>query len=77
MDICTVAPIAQLVKGRLADAGGLRFESLAGRVTGKSTPSIWRDKHPAIKGLQPPEHQAGKFHPDHKLTPPGSKTAKM
>ena len=29
-----VAPIAQLVKGRLSDAGGPRFESQAGRVTG-------------------------------------------
>ena len=33
-----VVPIAQLAKGRLSDAGGLRFESQAGRVTGKSTP---------------------------------------
>ena len=51
-----MAPIAQLVKGRLSDAGGLRFESQAGRVTGTSIPSLWRDKHPAIKGLRPPEH---------------------
>ena len=29
-----VAPIAQLVKGRLSDAGGLRFESQAGRIMG-------------------------------------------
>ena len=68
-----VASIAQLVKGRLSDAGGLRFESQAGQLTGKSTPSLWRDKHPAIKGLRPPEHHAGKFHLDHKKTPP-SKT---
>ena len=45
-----VAPIAQFVKGRLSDAGGPRFESQAGRVTSKSTPSQWRGKHPAIKG---------------------------
>ena len=32
-----VAPIAQLVKGRLSDAGGPRFESQTGRVRGKST----------------------------------------
>ena len=51
-----VAPIAQLVKGRLPDAGGLRFESQAGRVTGEPTPSLQRDTHPAIKGLRPPEH---------------------
>ena len=42
------------LKSRLSDAGGLRFESQAGRVTGKSTPSLWRDEHPAIKGLRPP-----------------------
>ena len=62
----TVAPIAQLVKGRLLDAGGLRFESQAGRVTGKSIPSLWRETHPAIKGLRPPEHHVGQFHPDQK-----------
>ena len=28
------------------------------RVKGKSIPSLWRDKHPAIKGLRPPEHYA-------------------
>ena len=54
-----VAPIAQLVKGRLSDAGGLRFESQAGWVTSKSIPSHWRDKHPAVKSLRPPEHHAG------------------
>ena len=64
-----VAPRAQLVEDRLSDAGGLRFESQAGRVTGKAIPSLWREKHPAIKGLRPPEHHAGKFHPDHKKTP--------
>ena len=41
-----------MVKGRLSDAGGLRLESQAGRVTGKSTPSAWRDQDPSIKGLQ-------------------------
>ena len=30
-----------------------------GRVTGKSIPSLWRDKHPAINGVRPPEHYAG------------------
>ena len=59
-----VAPIARLVKGRPSDAGGLRFKSQAARVTGKSTPSLWRDKHPANKGLRPLEHHAGQFHPD-------------
>ena len=34
------------------------------------SPSLWRDNHPAIKGLPPPEHHAGKFHLDHKKTPP-------
>ena len=47
-----VAPMAQLVKVRLSDAGGPRFESQTGRVTGESTTSLWRDKHPANKGLQ-------------------------
>ena len=46
-------------KERISDAGGLRFESQTGRVRGKSIPSLWRDKHPAIKGLRPPEHHAG------------------
>ena len=27
--------------------------------------SLWRDDHPAIKGLRPPEHHAGKFRQDH------------
>ena len=35
-----------------SDAGGLGFESQTGRVRGKSTPSLWRNKHPAIKGLR-------------------------
>ena len=53
--------IAQLVKGRLSDEGGLRFESQAGRVKGKSIPSLWRDEHPAMKGRRPPEHCTGHF----------------
>ena len=69
-----VAPIAQVVKVRISDAGGLRFESQAGRVTGKSIPSLWREKHPAIKGPRPPEHPAGKFHLDHINTPPSQNT---
>ena len=36
-----------------------RFESQTWRVTGKSIPNLWRDKHPAIKGLRPPEHHTG------------------
>ena len=56
--------IALLPKDRLSDAGGLGFESQTGWVTGKFTPSLWRDQHPAIKGLRPPEHHAGQFHPD-------------
>ena len=53
-------------RGRLSDAGGPRFESQAGWVTGKSIPILWRDKRPAVKGLWPSEHHAGKFHPDQK-----------
>ena len=45
-----VSPVA---KDRFSDAGGLGFESHAGRVTGESTPSLWMDKRPAIKGLLP------------------------
>ena len=59
MSACRVAPIAQLAKDRLSDTGGLGFKSQTGRVTGKSTPSLWRDKRLAIKGLRPPEHHAG------------------
>ena len=68
-----VAPIAQSVKGRISDAGGPRFESQTGRVTGKSIPSLWTDKHHANKGLRPPEHHTGKFHPDNKKTSPSQK----
>ena len=64
-DSCTHSSVAKV---RLSDAGGPRFESQAGWVTGKSTPSPWRDKHPAIKGLRPPEQHAGQLHPDHKKT---------
>ena len=61
-----VAPTARSVKDRLSGAGGPRFESQAGRVAGKPTPSLWRDKQPAIKGHWPPEHHTGQFHPDQK-----------
>ena len=44
---------------RLSDARGPRFEFLTVRIRGKSTPSLRRDKHPAIKGFRPPEHFAG------------------
>ena len=63
------APIARLAKGRLSAAGGPRFESQTGRVMGKPLPSLWRDKHPAIKGLQPPEQHAGHSNRT-KQTPP-------
>ena len=49
-----------------SDAVGLGFESQTGRVRGKSIISLPRDKHPAIKGLRPPEHHAGQFQPDQK-----------
>ena len=39
------APIAQLIKGRLSDAGGLRFESQAGRVTTYRFLRVKRRKH--------------------------------
>jgi hypothetical protein len=44
-----------VLKDRLSDAGG------------RPTPSHWRERHPAIKGLRPPEHQAGRFHPDQEV----------
>ena len=43
----------------LSDAGGLRFESQPGWVTGKTTPRLWRDERPAIKGLRLPGRHAG------------------
>ena len=76
-----VAPIAQLVQGRLSDEGGLRFESQTGQVRGKSIPSLWMDRHSAIMGLQPPRAPRRAFHPEPQ-TPPskqaatGSSTAK-
>jgi hypothetical protein len=57
---------SSLAKDQLLHAGGPRFEPQTGRVVGKSIPSLWRDEHPAIKGLRPPEHRAGRFHPDHR-----------
>ena len=60
---CTDSSVA---KDRLSGAGGPRFESQTGWLTGKSIPSLWRDKHLAIKGLQPPELHARQIHPDRK-----------
>ena len=65
-----------MVKDPISDAGGPRFESHAGRVTGKPTPSLWRDKHPAIKGLRPPEHHAGKFRQDQQDSSESNKNTK-
>ena len=62
--ICTFAGQTRIG----SDAGGLGFEFQTGRVRGKSIASLWRDKHPAIKGLEPPEHHAGQFHPDQKYS---------
>ena len=39
----------------------------ARRVTGKSIPSLWRDEHPAIKGLGLQSSAQGMFHPDQKV----------
>ena len=47
----------QEVRGSSPTLGGLRVSQLQ---------SLWRDKHPAIKGLRPPEHHAGKFRQDQK-----------
>jgi len=60
---CTGSSVA---KDPISDAGGPRFESHAGRVPGKPIPSLWRDRHSAIKGLRPPEDYAGKFRQDQK-----------
>ena len=38
-----MAPVAQLAKDRLSDAGGLGFESQTAWATGKSIPSLLRD----------------------------------
>ena len=70
MVMCSSCTNSSVAKDRLSDAGGPRFDSQTGPVTGKPIPSLWGDKHPAIKGLWPPEHHVGKFHPDHKKTPP-------
>ena len=48
---CTDSSVA---KDRLSDAGGPRFESQTGQITGKPSP--------AIKGLRPPEHHAGQLY---------------
>ena len=57
-----MASIAQWLRCWPSDAGGLGFESRTPRVTGKSIPKPWRDKHPAVN----PVHRAGAFHPDRK-----------
>ena len=53
-----LAPIAQLprIGSQMQEVRG---SNPTGRVTGKSTASLWRNKHPAMKGLWPPEHHAG------------------
>ena len=55
-----VAPIAQLLRigSQMQEVRGLN-PRLGGLGVYKSTPSLWRDMHPAIKGLRPPEHHAG------------------
>lgn len=58
----TYSPVVRRIG---SDAGGLGFESQTGRVRGRSIPSLWRDRRPAIKGLRPSEHHAGQIHPDH------------
>ena len=53
---CTDSSVA---KDRLSDAGGPRFESQTGRVTGEPTSSLLGDKRPAMEGIWSPEHHAG------------------
>ena len=55
----------QEVRGSSPTLGGLRVSQLQ---------SLWRDKHPAIKGLRPPEHHAGKFRQDQKTPSQKNKT---
>ena len=47
---------------------GVRIPDWAGLRVNQFQASGWM-KHPAIRGLRPPEHRAGKSHPDHKTTP--------
>jgi len=61
---CASAPKSPVGKKSLSDGGGPGFESQTGWVRGNSIRSPWRDRHPAVKGLRPPKHQAEKFHPD-------------
>ena len=54
----SVAPIAQLAEGSALRYRGSRVKipDWAGR--GKSIPSLWREKHPAIQGIWPPASRA-------------------
>ena len=51
---------------------GFRMQEVSGSnlrpggVRGWFPPSLWRDTHPAIRGLRPPEHPRREFHPDQK-----------
>ena len=58
----------QEVRGSSPRLGVLRVSQLQ---------SLWRDKHPAIKGLRPPEHHAGKFRQDQKDSSESNKKQKV
>ena len=49
---CQSGAYSSVGRGIGSGAGGLGFEPQSGWVTGKSTPSLWRDRHPAINGLR-------------------------
>ena len=72
-----VAPLARVAEGsaRMQEVSG-SDPRLAG-FRGKSIPSLWRDRRPPIKGLWPPEHHAGQFHPDQKDSSESKTTTKM
>ena len=68
---------SSIAKDRLSDAWGPRFEPQTGWGMGKSNPSLWKDKHPVIKGpepstLNPKPCRAARRppRPDPKKTPP-------
>ena len=68
---CFESPDSLVAKDRLPDACSI----FTGRVAGKSIPSLWKDRHPAIKGLQLQELRWA-FHPDQKDSSE-SKTAQI
>ena len=61
-----MAPVAELIKELALRSGGLKFKSLLGGPKVRPSQSSGGFLSLQTKGLRPPEHLAGQFHPDQK-----------